>query len=114
MSSVLLGSSTPEQLIENLGAIQASIAALPSKPQACYSVSPGSVLDSVWGTGSCKQQQRAYNTWALGLSSAYLTNTFLGFHSGSFFVGQCIPMSNPVNDLLVLAMEACLTVHLSM
>lgn len=27
MSSVLLGSSTPEQLIENLGAIQASIAA---------------------------------------------------------------------------------------
>lgn len=49
MSSVLLGSSTPEQLIENLGAIQASIAALPSKLQACYSVSPGSVLDSVLG-----------------------------------------------------------------
>lgn len=49
MSSVLLGSSTPEQLIENLGAIQASIAALPSKLQACHSVSPGSVLDSVLG-----------------------------------------------------------------
>ncbi|KAK7810136.1 hypothetical protein U0070_026540 [Myodes glareolus] len=47
VSSVLLGSSTPEQLIENLGAIQASIAALPGKLQACYSVSPGSVLDSV-------------------------------------------------------------------
>lgn len=49
MSSVLLGSSTPEQLIENLGAIQASIAALSSKLQKCYSVSPGSVLDNVLG-----------------------------------------------------------------
>lgn len=33
MSSVLLGSSTPEQLIENLGAIQASTKALPNKLQ---------------------------------------------------------------------------------
>ncbi|KAH0512106.1 Voltage-gated potassium channel subunit beta-1 [Microtus ochrogaster] len=49
VSSVLLGSSTPEQLIENLGAIQASIAALSGKLQECYSVSPGSVLDKVLG-----------------------------------------------------------------
>ncbi|XP_051054913.1 voltage-gated potassium channel subunit beta-1 isoform X2 [Phodopus roborovskii] len=47
VSSVLLGSSTPEQLIENLGAIQASIATLSSKLQECYNVSPGSVLDKV-------------------------------------------------------------------
>ncbi|XP_036075913.1 voltage-gated potassium channel subunit beta-1 isoform X1 [Rousettus aegyptiacus] len=33
VSSVLLGSSTPEQLIENLGAIQASTKALPNKLQ---------------------------------------------------------------------------------
>ena len=32
VSSVLLGSSTPEQLIENLGAIQASTTALPPTP----------------------------------------------------------------------------------
>lgn len=31
VSSVLLGSSTPEQLIENLGAIQASTTALPTR-----------------------------------------------------------------------------------
>lgn len=33
VSSVLLGSSTPEQLIENLGAIQASATTLPTKLQ---------------------------------------------------------------------------------
>lgn len=33
VSSVLLGSSTPEQLIENLGAIQASTTALSNKRQ---------------------------------------------------------------------------------
>ncbi|XP_032264269.1 voltage-gated potassium channel subunit beta-1 isoform X1 [Phoca vitulina] len=46
VSSVLLGSSTPEQLIENLGAIQASTTALPTKLQGYHGpqkMSPGSV-----------------------------------------------------------------------
>lgn len=38
MSSVLLGSSTPEQLIENLGAIQASATALSDKLQGSHGV----------------------------------------------------------------------------
>lgn len=38
MSSVLLGSSTPEQLIENLGAIQASATALSDKLRGSHGV----------------------------------------------------------------------------
>jgi hypothetical protein len=56
VSSVLLGSSTPEQLIENLGAIQASTVAPSSKLLVLMKRSPG----SVWEEGRPKKQQNAF------------------------------------------------------
>lgn len=61
VSSVLLGSSTPEQLIENLGAIQASSRALSNKLQGnsrSLKMSLGSVLSH--GTASQKASNVEY------------------------------------------------------